>query len=337
MKYADSGVNIDAATRALARAKDAVKLHLGRAGAQRRGGLRRPVPAGAGRAPAGGLGGRRGHQGDGGAPGGPLRHGGRGSGQPLRRRHPGPGRRAPVLPGLLRHQPAGRGRAAGGARGLRPGLPRQRLRPAGRRDRGDARRVRRGRVRPGRHHRRAACAQADVIDGSRIAAGDAVWGLPSTGLHTNGYSLARKVLLETAGLRGRPTRPPSWAAPAWPTPCWRCTAATCPTCGRCGGTTAAPPSTAWPTSPAAASMTTSRGWCPTACASTWTRRPGPCRPSSPSSPRKGGVAPAEMHRVFNMGIGMVVIAPADLDLGAACDAVRIGEVTAGEAKVRLPF
>lgn len=33
-----------------------------------------------------------------------------------------------------------------------------------------------------------------VIDGSRIRAGDVLLGLPSTGLHTNGYSLARSVL-----------------------------------------------------------------------------------------------------------------------------------------------
>ena len=33
-----------------------------------------------------------------------------------------------------------------------------------------------------------------IIDGSRIAAGDALIGLPSSGLHTNGFSLARKVL-----------------------------------------------------------------------------------------------------------------------------------------------
>ena len=32
-----------------------------------------------------------------------------------------------------------------------------------------------------------------VLDGSRIAAGDVLLGLPSSGLHTNGYSLARKV------------------------------------------------------------------------------------------------------------------------------------------------
>ncbi len=40
----------------------------------------------------------------------------------------------------------------------------------------------------------------DVIDGSAIKAGDRIWGLRSTGLHTNGYSLARKVLLDDGGL-----------------------------------------------------------------------------------------------------------------------------------------
>ncbi len=35
-----------------------------------------------------------------------------------------------------------------------------------------------------------------IVDGSAIEAGDVLLGLPSTGLHTNGYSLARKVLFE---------------------------------------------------------------------------------------------------------------------------------------------
>ena len=38
-----------------------------------------------------------------------------------------------------------------------------------------------------------------IIDGSRVQAGHGIVGLPSTGLHTNGYSLARRVLLEVAG------------------------------------------------------------------------------------------------------------------------------------------
>lgn len=35
-----------------------------------------------------------------------------------------------------------------------------------------------------------------ILDGSRVQAGDVLIGLPSTGLHTNGYSLARKVLFQ---------------------------------------------------------------------------------------------------------------------------------------------
>ena len=35
-----------------------------------------------------------------------------------------------------------------------------------------------------------------IVDGSQITAGDVLLGLPSTGLHTNGYSLARKVLFD---------------------------------------------------------------------------------------------------------------------------------------------
>ena len=35
-----------------------------------------------------------------------------------------------------------------------------------------------------------------VLDGSRVRAGDLLLGLPSAGLHTNGYSLARRILFE---------------------------------------------------------------------------------------------------------------------------------------------
>lgn len=39
-----------------------------------------------------------------------------------------------------------------------------------------------------------------VVDASRLAPGDLAVGIPSTGLHTNGYSLARRVLFDKAGL-----------------------------------------------------------------------------------------------------------------------------------------
>jgi len=37
-----------------------------------------------------------------------------------------------------------------------------------------------------------------IIQGKKIAAGDTIMGLPSSGLHTNGYSLARKIFGETS-------------------------------------------------------------------------------------------------------------------------------------------
>jgi phosphoribosylformylglycinamidine cyclo-ligase len=40
-----------------------------------------------------------------------------------------------------------------------------------------------------------------IIDGHSIVPGDVLIGLPSTGLHTNGYSLARKICFDVAGWR----------------------------------------------------------------------------------------------------------------------------------------
>ncbi len=42
--------------------------------------------------------------------------------------------------------------------------------------------------------------RARIVDGSAVRAGDVVLGLASEGLHTNGYSLARQAVLQDAGL-----------------------------------------------------------------------------------------------------------------------------------------
>ena len=46
-----------------------------------------------------------------------------------------------------------------------------------------------------------AVSRGKLIDGRTIRAGDVLLGVPSSGLHTNGFSLARRIAFEVAGLR----------------------------------------------------------------------------------------------------------------------------------------
>ena len=46
--------------------------------------------------------------------------------------------------------------------------------------------------------------RSDIVDGRRVRPGDAVLGIPSSGLHTNGYTLARAILGPETWRRGMP-------------------------------------------------------------------------------------------------------------------------------------
>jgi len=177
-----------------------------------------------------------------------------------------------------------------------------------------------------------------VIDGKQIAAGDKVWGLPSTGLHTNGYSLARAVLLEKAGFGVHDT-------PA-----------------ELGGASIADALLAvhrsylgdvrkiWEACGREAvhglAHITGGGFydnIPRVVPAGVTVNVDPSAWETPAIfqliQAKGGVSDAEMYRVFNMGIGLVVIAAkdADADVFQELGAVPLGEVTEGEEPVDLPF
>ncbi len=177
-----------------------------------------------------------------------------------------------------------------------------------------------------------------VIDGSAMRAGDRVWGLPSTGLHTNGYSLARKALLERGGLKvddrpailgGATVADALLAVHRSYLPHVR---AIWEACGR-------------PAVRALAHITgggfpdniprvVPDGLCVHVDTTAWEPLP-----VFRLIAELGGVPGPEMYRVFNMGIGLVVVTPPDCDLASVpgLDAVLIGDVKPGANKVALPW
>ncbi len=108
--------------------------------------------------------------------------------------------------------------------GMARGCKAQWLRADRRGDGGDAGAVPRRGIRPGGYHcGRGGAGRADRR-AAELRAGDVLLGLPSTGLHTNGYSLARKLLFEMAGYAPDRLWCRSWAG-RWRKSCWRCIAA----------------------------------------------------------------------------------------------------------------
>jgi phosphoribosylformylglycinamidine cyclo-ligase len=174
-----------------------------------------------------------------------------------------------------------------------------------------------------------------IIDGSGIEPGDEVWAFPSSGLHTNGYSLARRVIFEEEGLGVNDELPGT-------------------------GETAAE-----------ALLAVHRSYLPEIRSLRGSLRikglahitggglleniprilPGGCAveidtaswevpPLFAFLEERGRIERREMYRVFNMGIGMVLIIPAG-SAGPMASAelrwqpFRIGTVAAGDREVRL--
>ncbi len=179
-------------------------------------------------------------------------------------------------------------------------------------------------------------AEAHVIDGRAIAAGDRIWGLPSTGLHTNGYSLARKALLESAGLRLDDT-PEALGGESlgdallavhrsylphvraiWQAHGREAVHGLIHITG--GGFHDNVP------------RVIPEGLCAVIDTTAWD-----VPPLFGLIADAGQVEPQEMYRVFNMGVGLCVIAPRDLDLAALPDlgADLIGEVARGDRRVEV--
>ena len=64
--------------------------------------------------------------------------------------------------------------------------------------------------------------RSELLDGSRIRAGHRILGLASSGPHSNGYSLIRKVIERSeADLESTITAPSGETRERWAQPCWR--------------------------------------------------------------------------------------------------------------------
>jgi phosphoribosylformylglycinamidine cyclo-ligase len=182
-----------------------------------------------------------------------------------------------------------------------------------------------------------AVSRGRLIDGKSIRAGDVLIGLPSSGLHTNGYSLARRIAFETAGLR---------------------VSSSVPELGRSIGDALLQPHRAYldvvmPLADAGIvkgmAHITGGGITdnlprivPDGLSASIDRSAWQVPPLFTWLQRTGNVPREDMFRTFNMGIGLIVVcAPADeararelLARAGEASAWRVGEIRAGGSGVR---
>jgi phosphoribosylformylglycinamidine cyclo-ligase len=173
-----------------------------------------------------------------------------------------------------------------------------------------------------------------IITGDNIRPGDIVIGMASSGLHTNGYSLARQVLFQQAGYTVDTTLPELGG-------------------GKLGDALLEPHRCYWPAiRDALAAGLTLNGIAHITGGGLYDNVPRVLpdgigvdfQPSALPSPpifgviqRAGDIEPHEMYRVFNMGVGMVwLVPPAAVDQAQECcakhgiTAAVIGQTKAGK-------
>lgn len=175
----------------------------------------------------------------------------------------------------------------------------------------------------------------NIIDGSKIRPGDVVLGLPSTGLQTNGYSLARKLFFEVGQYNVSDTLPGS---------------------DKSIGETLLEPSYIYnnyiqlllQNSIQINGMAHISGGglvenipriLPSNCAVEIKKDSWPVLPVFKTMQDIGNIDENEMYRTFNMGIGMVIILPAERKqdifsmLKGKVHVYKIGNVIQGKPKV----
>ncbi len=176
-----------------------------------------------------------------------------------------------------------------------------------------------------------------IIDGSKIVPGDTIIGLASAGLHSNGFSLARKVLLERAGLALEKV-PPGLEVPLVdellkPTRIY--VRAVLPLMKKYAVKGAAHITGGG--LPGNLPRTIPRGRQAVIRESSW-----PVPPVFKLIQELGPVQVEEMYRTFNMGIGLVLIVPPEQAEAVLADLKKesfpawiIGEIAAGDTPYRL--
>ena len=176
-----------------------------------------------------------------------------------------------------------------------------------------------------------------LVDGARVRPGDVVLGLPSSGLHSNGYTLARRIVFDVMKLT---------------------VDALLPGTGRTVGDELLTPTRIYakpvlallPRAEVHAMAHVTGGGLPgnlprvlpEGCRARISRTAWTPPPVFATLQHAGGVADTEMFRAFNMGIGYVIVLPPK-DVDRATDVLRdagetvlrLGEIVAGERGVEL--